>query len=307
MKAFYRRLLISHLFFAILMTIVLFAPKSRPAIEPSYALIAAVFLIEGLYLLAVYRVRRRGGIQTAPFDIIMTVWIFLIVWETATSVLNIAHPVLLPSPENVFNTFREHWATLLLNVRYSLCLLLVGFTAGLTLRVVLGLYAGWYPRLRAFAYPIANVMAPIPAVVISPYLVSLMPSFRSASVLVIVLGVFWPTFLGTVNRAVGIEPQLLDSALMLKPNNTTMIWRILLPYIFPGVISGLKVSMTTSLLMLNFAELMGATHGMGYYVQNSIAYANYAHAVAGIIVIGVVVTLLNALISVLQKKLIRWH
>ncbi|MGN1410591.1 MAG: hypothetical protein ACI4XJ_10525 [Eubacteriales bacterium] len=35
--------------------------------------------------------------------------------------------------------------------------------------------------------------------------------------------------------------------------------------------------------------------------------ANYAHAVAGIIVIGVVVTLLNALISVLQKKLIRWH
>ena len=52
---------------------------------------------------------------------------------------------------------------------------------------------------------------------------------------------------------------------------------------------------------------MGATHGMGYYVQNSIAYANYAHAVAGIIVIGVVVTILNALVGWLQKKLIRWR
>ena len=94
---------------------------------------------------------------------------------------------------------------------------------------------------------------------------------------------------------------------MLKPSNTTMIWHILLPYLFPGVIAGLKVNMTTSLLMLNFAELMGATHGMGYYVQNSITYANYAHAIAGIIVIGIVVTILNVLITWLQKKLIRWH
>ena len=44
----------------------------------------------------------------------------------------------------------------------------------LTAAVLLGLVAGWVPRIRAFAYPIANVMAPIPAIVISPYLVALM-------------------------------------------------------------------------------------------------------------------------------------
>lgn len=307
MKAFYRRLAISHLFFVILLTIVLFAPKSRHALAPHTALLVAVCFMECLYLFATWRGKRSRGSQTAPFDIILLVWIILIIWETATSVFHIAHPVLFPAPENVFNTFREHWDTLLLNVWYSLCILAVGFVTGLTLAVILGLFAGWYPRLRAFAYPIANVMAPIPAIVISPYLVSLMPSFRSASVLVIVLGVFWPTFLNTINRVIGIEPQILDSARMLKPSNTTMIWHILLPYLFPGVIAGLKVNMTTSLLMLNFAELMGATHGMGYYVQNSITYANYAHAIAGIIVIGIVVTILNVLITWLQKKLIRWH
>ena len=307
MTAFYRRLAVSHLFFLLLAVIVLFVPKSRPGLAPHTVLCAALCIMEGLYLLAVWRAERRGGSRTAPFDIILLVWILLIVWELATSVYNRAHPVLIPAPENVFHTFREQWDTLLLNVWYSLRLLMVGFAAGLTLGVILGMFAGWYPRLRAFAYPIANVMAPIPAIVISPYLVSLMPSFRSASVLVIVLGVFWPTFLNTINRVVGIEPQILDSARMLKPGNAAMIWRILLPCLFPGVIAGLKVSMTTSLLMLNFAELMGATHGMGYYVQNSIAYANYAHAIAGIIVIGVVVTALSTIITWLQKKLIRWH
>ena len=123
----------------------------------------------------------------------------------------------------------------------------------------------------------------------------------------IVLGVFWPTFLTTVNRIQNMEQQILDSARMLNPGTGTMICKILLPYILPGVISGLKVSLTTSMLMLNFAELMGATHGMGYYVQNSITYANYTHAVAGIIVIGIVVTMLNFLVGKLQKWAIRWH
>lgn len=196
---------------------------------------------------------------------------------------------------------------MLLNVAYSLQLLVIGFVLGLASAVALGLVAGWVPRIRAIAYPIANVMAPIPPIVFSPYLVALMPSFRSASLLVIVLGVFWPTFLSTVNRVASIESNILDSARMLVPDSLTMITRILLPYIFPGIVSGLKVSLTTSLLMLNFAELMGATHGMGYYVQNSITYANYTHAVAGIFVIGIVVTVLSAAVSWLQKKLIKWR
>ena len=307
MKTMARRLVLTHIPLAALLYLVLFAPKSRPGIASNVSLLVALAIFEGLFLLSVWRKRRTGRSLTAPFDIMTIVWILLFVWELMTTVLNRAHPVLIPAPENVFHTFRVQWSVMLQNIAYSLQLLVIGFFTGLILAVVLGLIAGWYPRLRAFAYPIANVLAPIPAVVFSPYLVALMPTFRSASVVVIVLGVFWPNFLTTVNRVVGIEPQILDSARMLCPSNRTMLWHILLPYLFPGVVSGLRVSLTTSLLMLNFAELMGATRGMGFYVQNSIAYANYAHAIAGIIVIGVVVTALSALVSRLQKHLVRWH
>ena len=302
-----RRLVLVHILPIVLIGLVLFAPKARPGLRPCGGLLAAAAVIELLFLAALARSRRTGEPSTAPCDIVTLVWALLTGWELATSVLHAAHPALVPAPENVFDTFREQPLVLLRNVASSLELLAIGFSIGLVLAVLLGLFAGWIDRLRAFAYPIANVMAPIPAVVISPYLVSLMPSFRSASALVIVLGVFWPTFLGTINRVTSIEPQILDSARMLQPDNRTMIFSILLPYVLPGVIAGLKVSMTTSLLMLNFAELMGATSGMGYYVQNSITYANYAHAVAGIIVIGVVVTVLNALITKFQRFAIRWH
>ena len=302
MKAEGRRLILVHLLLLVLLYEIMFVPNQRPTVRDYDALLVGIAVIEALFLFALWYCKRRGTLSTGPFDIILVVWLLMIVWELTTSVLNVAHPVLVPCPENVFDTFRKQWSLLLLNVGYSMELLLLGFALGLTAAVLLGLVAGWVPRIRAFAYPIANVMAPIPAIVISPYLVALMPTFRSASLVVIILGIFWPTFLTTVNRVQNMEVQILDSARTLQPSTMTMLTRIL-----PGVISGLRVSMTTSLLMLNFAELMGATHGMGYYVQNSITYANYTHAVAGIFVIGIVVTILNFLVGKLQKWAIRWH
>lgn len=67
----------------------------------------------------------------------------------------------------------------------------------------------------------------------------------------ILLGVFWPNCLSTMNRVKGIDPRILDSTRMLHLSSFTMITRVLLPYVTPGIVSGLKVSVTTSLLMLN--------------------------------------------------------
>ena len=253
MKAEGRRLILVHLLLLVLLYEIMFVPNQRTTVRDYDALLVGIAVIEALFLFALWYCKRRGTLSTGPFDIILAVWLLMIVWELTTSVLNVAHPVLVPCPENVFDTFRKQWSLLLLNVGYSMELLLLGFALGLTAAVLLGLVAGWVPRIRAFAYPIANVMAPIPAIVISPYLVALMPTFRSASLVVIILGIFWPTFLTTVNRVQNMEVQILDSARTLQPSTMTMLTRILLPYILPGVISGLRVSMTTSLLMLNLS------------------------------------------------------
>ena len=86
-----------------------------------------------------------------------------------------------------------------------------------------------------------------------------------------------------------------------------MTWKILLPAVFPSMVGRLKITMTTAVLMLNFAELMGASHGLGYYIQNIIAYANYTNAVAGILMVGLVVTFMNKIITLIQKKVIHWQ
>ena len=86
-----------------------------------------------------------------------------------------------------------------------------------------------------------------------------------------------------------------------------MIRRIILPYVTPGILQSLRVSLTTAFLMLTFAEMIGATAGIGFYITNSNIYANYAAVIAGIIVCGVVVTILSALTAWIQRRFTKWR
>ena len=70
--------------------------------------------------------------------------------------------------------------------------------------------------------------------------------------------------------------------------------------------SGLHVTLSTSFLLLTMAEMMGASSGLGYFIKNYSDYANYTNVIAGIILIGLVVSLLNALLSFAEKRLVRW-
>ncbi len=285
-----------------LITAVLIPGKKAVASPAAFLVFIAV--IEVIFL---GKITRRKSNPAGLSGIGIIIWAALLIWELFVSKLDMMHPVLVPSPENVFNVFFTQYKYLTAGVISSMELLAVGFFIGIGLGVCLGLPVGWIPKLKGVFYPIANVLTPIPPVVFAPYLIAIMPTFRSASALVIVLGIFWPTFLSTIIRVGTIEPKIIDSARALDVSDGTMITKILLPYVIPSVIAGLKVTVTTSVMMLTFAEMMGATSGMGFYIINYTHYANYTNVVAGIILVGIVVTFLNGLVNFIQKRAIKWQ
>lgn len=289
----------------LLLVILIGLPGKRP-VENTYAFYGGVIVIEVFYLCKLLLAAKRKKSLKAPSDIMLMVWGFLILWETVTTKLNLMQPVLFPVPENVFYVFPSQYKMLFENVWSSMELLLIGIGVGLGVGVSLGIFIGWIPRLSDIFYPIANVITPIPPVVYAPYIIILMPSFRSASLVIVILGIFFPTFLRMVLRMKSIEPAILDSARVLQVSNFTMITQILFPYVLPEVISGLRITVTTSVTLLIFAEMMGATSGMGYYIVNFNTFANYTNVVAGFIVVGIVVTILEWLVTIIQKYAIKW-
>ena len=304
-KKFNFGLVISHLLLAALVGMIFFAPKKRSDLDPT-ALLVALAIVELLFLWSVFKKIRKKQSLKGCADIIIIVWAFMIAWEIACSVMGHLNPVVFPTPEKTFEIFITYRNSLVKHVWYSMKLLAIGLGIGVSTEVILGVICAWVPRLRSFSYPIANVMAPIPPVVFSPYLIIIMSSFRAASIMIVVLGVFWSTFMNTFQNVQGIDKRTIDSAKMLNLNNWEMIFTILLPSVMPAVLNRFKITLTTSLLMLNFAEMMGANAGIGFFICNATAFANYEQTIAGIILSGVVVTILNKLATLVQKHALRW-
>ena len=279
---------------------ILFVPTQRK-MDWIVPYVVVLLLIEAAFLVAYIRKRKKSTLDIASVS-----FLFLAVWDLASR-LNLTHPVLVPPPENVFYVFVSQRTLMAQGVVSSLRLLLIGVGLALVFGVFLGLLVGWIPRLRGAILPIANVISPIPPLVYTPYVVAVMPTFRTASIFVIFCAVFWPTFQNMVTRVGSIDEKIIQSARVMNVSTPTMLFQIILPYCKPSILTGLTGSIRAALLCLTGAELLGASSGLGYFVKKFSDYADYTKVIAGIILMGIVVTILSAIVSQLQKKLVKWH
>lgn len=286
-----------HLLFLVLVFLIL-----QPSVEGTKSYTA--FLIIVIAVEAALLANRK---KKAAIDIGIIVFAALILWEYITAKVGVKDAMLYPAPENVFSIFVTDYEKILEGVGSSLRFMGLAFALALFFGVGLGLIVGLSDRLSSTVMPIVRVISPIPPIIYSPYAVALLPSFRAASIFVITMTIFWSIFMNMVLSVRQIDRKIMDSARTLNLNQSSMILHVLLPYSLPGIINSVSVSVSTSFLVLTAAEMIGATSGLGWYIKYNADFANFTKVIAGIFVIGVVVTVLNALISLVKRLLIRWR
>jgi NitT/TauT family transport system permease protein len=283
----------------------LFLPGRMVLRTRMYSPVPFTVVLVFAWLFFQYKLAREEGRQAAR-DVGAIVLGFLALWELAVSKLDLLPFVFVPAPENVFFIYVRDYRLILSGFLRSMFLLLTGFGASLLLGISLGIAVGWVPRLRKAIFPIAKALSTVPAMIYGPYLVVMMPTFTSASILVIFCGTFWSLFMNMINRVGTIDQRIINTAKILNVKTRTMLFNIILPYTIPLIINDLTVFLSISVMTLTVAEMIGADRGMGFYIKRSLDYANYTQAFAGIFFIAVVITILNALIGVLRKKLVKW-
>jgi NitT/TauT family transport system permease protein len=291
----------------VLVVVVCAVPDVRTGVKDSLPFLTAIGIIELLFISRIVHALRKKRLVSGTSDIMIIVWLVLLAWELATTKTGTLGIMLYPSPENVFDVYVQYGGQMVENALFSLRILAYGFLGGMAVGIILGLVVGWIPRLLNTFYPIARVLAPIPPMIYAPYLIVLMPTFSSASIMLIAVLIFMFTFLEIVSKVGNINRRIIDSARSMNLSTPAIIFRILLPYSLPGIVNSLKINMTMAFMMLMFAETMATSRGLGCWVINNNNYANYTNVVAGFIEIGIVVVLLNWIIGIIQDKTIKWR
>ena len=280
-----------------------YAVEMKIGLKDFKAFGAVLLIIEAIFIIS-NGLEKRNRAQR---DIVGFVYAFLFIWEVGVSRLNLLPSAFIPAPENVFFVFIEDYINILEGFRSSMILIILGVFLALFFAVILGTLVGWVPRLTNAIFPVVKAISTVPPLIYTSYIVLIMPTFFLASLTVVFLSVFWGSFMGSINNTAFVEKKVINSAKVLNMKTLPMLFKIIIPFNLPRIINNLPINLATALMTLTAAEMIGASSGMGYYVRVALTYANYTKAIAGIIFIGLVVSLLNIIIGLIKKKFVTWE
>jgi ABC-type nitrate/sulfonate/bicarbonate transport system permease component len=218
------------------------------------------------------------------------------------------NPALVPTPPRIALTFWEELRSgeLAINTWASLQRVMIGFVIGSAVAVLLGCLAGWFRFWGYFLNPLIDAIRPIPALAYIPLVIVWVGIGEPSRIIIIALAVFKPC---VVNARAGMQEVAqiyVDAARVLGAGKVRVFWTVALPSAVPYLIAGMRTAMSTGFLALVAAELIAAPTGLGFMIQNAGQYFRTDIAIVGIVVIGIVGSILDQLAKVTGQYLTKW-
>lgn len=219
-----------------------------------------------------------------------------------------SNQVLTPPPSKIVDAFLTAVAngSLLTHVLASLNRVLWGFAIGVVLAVLIGCTAGWFRTAGYLLDPIIEAIRPIPALAYIPLVIVWVGIDEPSRIIIIVLAVFKPCVVNTRQGMKEIPNIYVEAAESLGSSKFATFWRVALPNAIPFIMSGMRTGLATGFLALVAAELIASQNGLGYLISNAGTNLRIDIVLMGIVVIGVVATILDTIAVRIQRYLTRW-
>ena len=172
---------------------------------------------------------------------------------------------LFPAVSKVANSFKENIGTLFMNMFYSFQLMIPAIIIAVVIAIVGGTILGMSKKIRKVVHPVVYSISVIPSILMSPFALLMAPSFRIASLFLVVYNTIWATFFATINGIMTIDKVYLDKAKTLELNPVEKMFQVILPAAMPSIMSGFITSLRGSFVVLVYAEMYGAKFGLGFF------------------------------------------
>lgn len=231
----------------------------------------------------------------------------LVLWWAATAWGNSS--IGLPSPGEVASAFGElvRSGELPKHLAASLQRLVLGWVLGACCGIGIGFAIGLSTWGRSIALPLVSAIFPVPKVALLPLFILWFGIGEGSKVATIAAGVFSPMVFAAYAGVCSVEHNVIRMAQAFGIPRWRIIWTILLPGALPALLSGCRISCSIGILLLTAAEMIGAQHGLGALVLASGNLMRTDQLFVGLVVLAVLGVCVSALVSLLERVLLRWR
>lgn len=256
--------------------------------------------------------RRMRGERSPKFwrlAIVAELIAFILLWELAISVLELARPTFLPPPSDVFTSLvdlvgdPEFWDALL----YSLKNLAIGLVLAAAVAIPLGLVVGWFRLLHFTAAPLLWTLYSTPKVALAPLLILALGLGATSKIALVFLLALFPILLNTMEGVRTVGGSMIRAARVYDVNGIALGRKVVLPATFPFVLVGLQRGVALAFTGEILGEFLGGAGGLGHMLERATFDFRMDDALAIVVVMAVVANIGLVTVSVLQKKYAPWH
>ena len=232
----------------------------------------------------------------------------LVAWWAA-SASGALNPAVLASPQKVASAAWQLWQSGQLQSAVGVSVLraatglLFGVSAGLVLGVITG-----FSRLGE-----ELLDSPLQLLRALPFL-SLVPLFmvwfgigEEARVILIAVATSFPMYVSTAGGVRAVDPRLVEAMRTFGLSRWALVREVVLPAAMPSLLSGLRLSMTLSVIALIAAEEINTTNGIGFLMAQAQTYSRTDILTVCVLLYGLLGLCVDLIVRGAERLLMPWR
>lgn len=230
--------------------------------------------------------------------------ILLLIWQVLAWR---AHTPLFPGPLQVAQSIAKLYPAILGELGHTLLRAAVSFVVAAVIFIPLGILLGRLRLLGALLEPAIDMLATLPPPAVVPIVMLFAGTGDGAKIVIIAYAAAVPLLMNTYEASRTIHPAANQVARALNLTRLEAMWHIDLPASLPMIATGIRLAVSSALLVSVTSEMLLATNGIGVLIQRQQENFQIAGGLAAITFISLAGLIINSLVFEFEKRWLFWH
>lgn len=227
-------------------------------------------------------------------------------WQLIVWLVN-PDPTVLPTPARVVGQAWLNRGALWQNAVPTIEETLIGIAAALAVSAILATAIDLSKIARRVIYPLLVGSQSVPVIVIAPLFVIWFGFGLLPKILVVILVTFFPTTVGLLEGFDSTEPEASNLIKSMGGGRFKEFVMLRVPTALPFFFTGLRVAVSFAVLAAIFGEWVGATTGLGIYMELEKNALRTDLVFAAVLVTAVISMILYSLTFLTQRLTMPWY
>ena len=233
---------------------------------------------------------------------------FFLLWEVAAN-QNWIDPFIFSQPTRMIASAEEMLAdgTLWMHIGTTLWETVAGFLLGTILGTLTAVLLWWNRFISDAAEPYLVVLNSLPKTALAPIIIVWFGNNQSSIILVALLTSVVVTILSVLNGFLQVDEEKIKLIRIFGGTKRQVLTKVVFPSNVPCILNALKINVGLSFVGVIVGEFLVAQNGLGFLITYHSQTFQMSRVLLSVLILAFLSALMYGVISLLEKRFIKWQ